>query len=868
MPRLFAPETIQASAVDCGPAALKSVLDGFGLNANYERLREACQTALDGTSIDTIEEVARELGLDAEQIMVPADYVDLDPRILPAVAVITLPTGFSHFVVVWRKIGPWFQIMDPAVGRMWVTRQELLSSLYIHRQSVDATAWREWATSEEATRILALRIARVASSRFAREAITRACTDGGWGSLARLDAATRMCASLVRAGAIRRGAEAERFIDGDTEITDSFWSIRASDTEGEVVLRGAVLLRISGTARRSAATASTAEIRAAMSQGDIQPVRRLLSLLDRETRRVLPLLVVATAILGTTAVVQGLVFRALFDLADSVGVWQQRLGALAAVLGVGATLLFLEYRTGDRISAVGRELEARFGMAFLGRIAAMRNEYFGSRLISDMAERVHSIQELRYVPFTGHRVLRSGSAFAVTAIALLLLQPWSAVPLAICCGAMLAAVWIFRSFFYNTEMRMRTHAGGLARFYLEALAGLTTLHAHSAERSVRREHESLLTAWYRSARRQIAASVSLDTLLAFLGVALTAVLLRRHLVTAAEPSGILLIAYWSMNLPLAASDLSAAIQVWGSQRSVAIRLIEPLDAPEEEARGAAAPAFDAGVAVEMEKVGVTLSGHRVLADVSLSIAPGAHVAIVGRSGAGKSTLVSTLLGLVSPAAGTIRVDGRLLDADVLNALRAATAWIDPSVQLWNAPLEANITYATRDLSPLPLVIREAELYEVLERVSDLQRPLGEGGGLLSGGEGQRVRIARALMKRAARLVILDEAFRGIDRETRRELLRRCRTLWRDATVICITHDADEAMVFDRVLVLDSGRLIEDGDPRVLAERSASAFAAMREATARVRDEVWGSTIWRRLEIVNGRVASSPRVTSLDEVQRS
>src|SRR5688572_31144921 len=108
------PETIQTSAVDCGPAALKSLLEGFGIAASYGRLREACQTGLDGTSIDTIEVVAREVGLDAEQVMVPPDYLLLDGKALPAVVVIRTPTGMAHFVVVWRKAGPFFQIMDPA----------------------------------------------------------------------------------------------------------------------------------------------------------------------------------------------------------------------------------------------------------------------------------------------------------------------------------------------------------------------------------------------------------------------------------------------------------------------------------------------------------------------------------------------------------------------------------------------------------------------------------------------------------------------------------------------------------------------------------------------------------------------------------
>ena len=83
--RFFAPEVIQTSALDCGPAALKCLLEGFGVSVSYGRLREACQTSVDGTSIDTIETLAQSLGLDAEQVMMPVDHLLLpEADALPA----------------------------------------------------------------------------------------------------------------------------------------------------------------------------------------------------------------------------------------------------------------------------------------------------------------------------------------------------------------------------------------------------------------------------------------------------------------------------------------------------------------------------------------------------------------------------------------------------------------------------------------------------------------------------------------------------------------------------------------------------------------------------------------------------------------
>src|SRR3989440_12012567 len=100
--------------MDCGPAALKCLLEGFGISASYGRLREACQTDVDGTSIDTLEEIAIELGLQAEQVMLPLDHILMPgAHAIPAIVVIRLPNGATHFVVLWRRHRPFVQIMDP-----------------------------------------------------------------------------------------------------------------------------------------------------------------------------------------------------------------------------------------------------------------------------------------------------------------------------------------------------------------------------------------------------------------------------------------------------------------------------------------------------------------------------------------------------------------------------------------------------------------------------------------------------------------------------------------------------------------------------------------------------------------------------------
>jgi ATP-binding cassette subfamily B protein len=115
-----------------------------------------------------------------------------------------------------------------------------------------------------------------------------------------------------------------------------------------------------------------------------------------------------------------------------------------------------------------------------------------------------------------------------------------------------------------------------------------------------------------------------------------------------------------------------------------------------------------------------------------------------------------------------------------------------------------------------------------------------------------VRLGRALVRTDARLVILDEPFRGLDRGQRADLLRRARRLWRDATLFCITHDVRETRQFERVLVIETGHIVEDGAPAVLAQKPGTRYTALIEAEDAVRANLWSNPCWRRLHLEQGR----------------
>jgi ATP-binding cassette subfamily B protein len=327
------------------------------------------------------------------------------------------------------------------------------------------------------------------------------------------------------------------------------------------------------------------------------------------------------------------------------------------------------------------------------------------------------------------------------------------------------------------------------------------------------------------------------------------------------------------------------------QRNSVLRLFEPLGAPNEDDIAAPAIAPGAtvtttaaarsddhgqrvnvplapsslaqpqsntlsGVSIVMQGVTVHAGGHTILRDINLTIRAGEHIAIVGSSGAGKSSLVGLLLGWHRPASGHILVDDTPLVGEYLHALRRVTAWVDPTVQLWNRPLLDNLRYGAYGSAGATMgdMLEQADLLGVLERLPNgLRTTLGEGGGLVSGGEGQRVRLGRALWRPDVRLAILDEPFRGLDRSQRRRLLANARQHWKSVTLVCITHDVGETQDFARLVVIEEGRIVEDAAPNILAAQPDSRYHALLEAEAAVQGEIWTSAEWRRLWLEEGRL---------------
>jgi ABC-type transport system involved in cytochrome bd biosynthesis fused ATPase/permease subunit len=178
------------------------------------------------------------------------------------------------------------------------------------------------------------------------------------------------------------------------------------------------------------------------------------------------------------------------------------------------------------------------------------------------------------------------------------------------------------------------------------------------------------------------------------------------------------------------------------------------------------------------------------------------------------------------------------------------------IQIWNDTLIDNVLYGSDGecVERLADAVQVSELTSVLENLPEgLQTSLGEGGLRLSGGQGQRVRLTRALIRKDARLVVLDEPFRGLERPQRQKLLARLRHAFRDATLLFVSHDIRDTEDFERVLVVRGGRIVEDGSPAELVAREHSVYGDLLQRDKHSAETVWGRDAWRRVRMHDGQL---------------
>jgi ATP-binding cassette, subfamily C, bacterial CydC len=449
---------------------------------------------------------------------------------------------------------------------------------------------------------------------------------------------------------------------------------------------------------------------------------------------------------------------------------------------------------------------------------ALLEGYRSGDLLSRLVEDVEELENLylRAVSPVLVAAVVSGLAFAI-------LYPFDPT-LAFAVLAFLAVaglgvpllVWALSRGLGRRQLELRSE---LYSRIVDGTQGVQDLLAFGREEEQRREIEALDRKLGRIERRQALISGlenSLGDLLTNLAM-LVALVPAVSLVAAGEVRGVYLafLAVVALGVLEAVTPLGAAFRTIERTTAAGERLFEISDSEPTIQNPKSPLPVPADFTLHFHNVSFSYGEGEPfsLENVSFALEPGRKVAVVGPSGSGKSTLASLVLRFREPQGGEIRLGGRSLSEYAQEDVRRLVSVVPQGTHMFNDTLKNNLLLADPEASDeaLELALERARISGFVEWLPEgLDTYVGEYGARLSGGERQRLAVARALLKDAP-LLVLDEPTANLDTVTERELLASMWEATRDRTVLLITHRLVGMEEVDEILVMDTGRIAEQGD---------------------------------------------------------
>ncbi|MGQ0641690.1 MAG: ABC transporter ATP-binding protein [Gemmatimonadaceae bacterium] len=510
-------------------------------------------------------------------------------------------------------------------------------------------------------------------------------------------------------------------------------------------------------------------------------------------------------------------------------------GALARIVGMFTAITLVSFAlnvvSGLLYTRVSADMLFEMRLAVYRHLQRLSPRFYARMPLGQIASRINSdVGEIQRVAAEVALAWLGNVLFLIGTVAILIaLDPLLFV---VTIALLPPAVWAlirYRGRLEQSVAAVRDSSANVGSFLVETLQGMKlTVAANAQEREVARLRARTDTFVHAlmAMRRLTYLSGGLPGLVLGLGSAVVFLTGGYRVISGAITMGTL-VAFVAYQMRLV-SPIQALMALYTSLATARVslkRVHEILDTPvevdeEPDAIGLREVRGD----VTFENVGFTHDrGDAVLDDMCLTVQAGERVALVGRSGEGKSTIADLLVRHLDPQRGCIRLDRNDIKHVRLTDLRRWIAVVDQEPFVFHASIGDNIRYARPDALAGEVLdaAHRAGLGDLLERLPEgLNTVVGERGRALSAGERQRVAIARALLADPA-VLVLDEATSALDPATEGHVLAGYDAVMRNRTTIIITHRLELARRADRVIVLQGGRIVEEGSPDELTEHGTA-----------------------------------------------
>ncbi len=498
---------------------------------------------------------------------------------------------------------------------------------------------------------------------------------------------------------------------------------------------------------------------------------------------------------------------------NTLGVLLITIAVCEAIISALRTYLFVN--TTNRI-------DLTLGSETIDHLVRLPLRYFEKRSVGELSSRIGELENIRqFLTGTALTVVLD-AVFSVIYIVVMIFYSWLLTLVALGTVPLFALLTFIVSPIIRVQLRSKAERNAATQSYLvEVMSGIQTVKAQSIELNSRWEWQRRYARYVSDGFKNVVTSTTAASTSQFLNqlsnlllLWVGAYLVLNNQLTLGQLIAFRIIAGYTT------TPLLRLIQLWQNFQETALsleRLSDIINHPQEQEetgrRNIPMPAITGAVRYENVNFRFAANGNLQLNNVSIEIEAGKFVGVVGASGAGKSTLTKLLSRLYEPEAGRILIDDYDISKVELYSLRRQIGVVLQDTLLFDGTVQENIALTNADATPEEIVdaARIACAHEfIMQLPQGYETRVGERGASLSGGQRQRIAIARTVLQKP-QLLILDEATSALDYNTERQVSLNLAEEFRGRTVFFITHRLATIHNADLILVMDAGRVVEQGN---------------------------------------------------------